>query len=92
MAPFFSAACQNFTTICGRHTLSETMYTFTAAFMGLVSTFFSWHRYLFFLLLKIVSIYAAGTILLLCERAAKVRKYFNCFEVQLHFFAINRTN
>ena len=77
MAPFFPTACQNFTAIYRRHAFSETMNTFTAALMRLVSTFFSWHYLMFFLLVKIVSvIISRAPSLLFCERAAKVRKDF----------------
>jgi len=41
---------------------------------------------LFFPFIKIVSIYAAGTILLFCERAAKVRKDFRFFGSIIKFF------
>jgi len=54
------------------------MHAFAAALVWLVSTFFPWHYFMFFLLLKIVSvIYQPGTIPAVCERAAKVIKYFN---------------
>jgi hypothetical protein len=56
MAPLSSAACQNFAAIGCRHALPETMNTFAATLMRLVSSFFPWHYLIFFLLVKIVSV------------------------------------
>lgn len=45
MTSFFSAARKYFSSTGGSHTLSETMHTFTTAFMGLIGAFFTWHLF-----------------------------------------------
>lgn len=48
MTSFLSAACQYLTAISGLHTLAKTMYWFSAAFVRLIGSFFTWHLIKFF--------------------------------------------
>jgi len=76
MTSFLSAAGQYFTAISGLHTLAKSMYRFSAAFVRLIGSFFTWHLIKFFLLqinFKIRFCYTQqGTIPVVCERTAKV--------------------
>ena len=77
MTSFLSTACQYLTAISCFHTLAETMYCFSAAFVRLISSFFTWHFIKFFLLQINYRIHFVtlnqGTIPVVCERTAKVR-------------------
>ena len=74
----FSATCrQYFATIGSFHTLTKTMHRFTAAFMWLIGSFFTWHNLKFFPFKndrgETGYLLAAGTPLpTVCERTAKV--------------------
>jgi len=77
MTSFFTAACQYLTAIGCLHTLAETMYRFSATFVRLIGSFFTWHFITFFLLQINFRIYfytQQGTIPVVCERTAKVRE------------------
>ena len=43
MTSFFPAAGQYFTAIGGLHALAEAMHRFTAAYVRLIGSFFTWH-------------------------------------------------
>ena len=43
MPSFFSPAGQNFTSVGSFHSFAKTVHAFSAAFMRLVCSFFTWH-------------------------------------------------
>jgi hypothetical protein len=75
MTSFPPAAGQHFTAVGSLHTLTESVYRFPAAFMGLIGSFFTWHCCNFFLLQNYFSKnFHQGTIPVGFERTAKVGK------------------
>ncbi len=75
MTSFSSATCENLSSIGRSHSLSESVYTFTAPLVRLICAFFAGHILKIYLIKNLFypSI-RPGTIPGVCERAAKVKK------------------